>query len=146
MNLVTLHWYICHIYTSIQSHVLEGCPSLCHLEFTFCHFTFAERVMTAPSADVSLLLTLRAHSVDTDADSPRGPGAVQHTSSICGLSFEVQLSSSFGATKSSVWERERIHNKYCAAQNRTRKLLNSVRKVQCCYVISYMSFYLSSMT
>ena len=58
--------------------------------------------MTAPSADVSLLLTLRAHSVDTDADGTRGPGAVQHTRSICGLRSEVQLSGSFGPTKSSV--------------------------------------------
>ena len=88
--------------TSIQSHSLKSCPSLCRLEFTFCHLTFTERLMTALSADVSLLLTLNPDCVDTDTDSTWGPEVVQNTSSIFELSFEVQLSSSFVKEKSSV--------------------------------------------
>lgn len=79
---------------SIQSHSLKGCPSLCHLEFTFWHLTFTERLRTAVSADVSLTLTQDPDSVDTYTDSTWGPEMVQNMSSIFRLSFEVQLSSS----------------------------------------------------
>lgn len=51
--------------TSIQSHSLKACPSLCPLEFTFCHLTFTERLMTALSADISLLPTLNPDAVDS---------------------------------------------------------------------------------
>lgn len=49
--------------------LLMACPSLWHLEFTFCHLTFAERLMTALSTDVSLLLTLNPDSVDTGTNT-----------------------------------------------------------------------------
>lgn len=52
---LTLGWYISHISTSIQSQAFTGCPSLYHLEFTFCYLTSAAGFMTALSADVSLL-------------------------------------------------------------------------------------------
>lgn len=57
-------------------------PSLCHLEFTFCHLTFTKRLRTPLSADVSLLLTLNPHTLRTPAQTAPcpPPGGLEQSS------------------------------------------------------------------
>lgn len=71
--------------------LLKACPSLWHLEFTFCHLTFAERLMTALSTDVSLLLTLNPDSPDTGTDNTGGLEMVPHRGSAFRSKWAVLL-------------------------------------------------------
>lgn len=74
LNYVWTLWHCDDIFfTSIRSHSLKACPSLCCLGVHILSLDIYEDLMMALSADVSLLLTLNPDFVDTDTDSARGP-------------------------------------------------------------------------